>query len=180
MPRNTDVFCLHCQSFIPRTRERAHRRQQYPPAYSPPPPVPSRLRRVFDIEHEDATQFQSIQQERTALDDVENTLTPARDEHDPLGVPASLHDAALQATEASIRGRWDSTFKPAPDSEGEEGNEGPASDEEGTDDDIFDWDRFDSGTGLSAWDQLGEDYERETANIGKSSRVVLTRLLLTI
>ena len=180
MPRDTDVFCLHCQSFIPRTRERAHRRQQYPPAYSPPPPVPSRLRRVFDIEHEDATQFQPNQQEGTALDDVENALTPARDKHDHLGGTASIHHAALQATEASIRGRWDSTFKPAPDSGGEERYEEPASDEESTDDDTFDWDRFDSGTGLSAWDQLGEDYERETANVGKSSQVVLTRLLLTI
>jgi len=35
--------------------------------------------------------------------------------------------------------------------------------------DEFDWDKFDSGDGLSAWDQMGEGYEQDAARISESA-----------
>jgi hypothetical protein len=50
MPRDDKVLCMHCQQYISRSRERSHRIKQHAPLLSPGPPLPSKLRRVFDIE----------------------------------------------------------------------------------------------------------------------------------
>jgi hypothetical protein len=52
MPRDGHVLCIHCQVYMSRTRERAHRIMHRAPLYSPPPRIPSKLRRVFNIEPE--------------------------------------------------------------------------------------------------------------------------------
>jgi hypothetical protein len=57
-----------------------------------------------------------------------------------------------------------------PNSEDEDGSDGTAS---MTGDSnlgsAFDWDLPDADAGLSAWDQLGEGYERDAARIGQCS-----------
>jgi len=50
MPRDSHVLCVHCQKYMSRTRERAHRAKHQAPLYSPPPRIPSKLRRVFDVQ----------------------------------------------------------------------------------------------------------------------------------
>jgi hypothetical protein len=54
MPRDDKVLCMHCQQYISRSRERSHRIKQHAPLLSPGPPLPSKLRRVFDIELDSA------------------------------------------------------------------------------------------------------------------------------
>jgi hypothetical protein len=49
MPKENTVFCSHCEQYLPRKREREHRRLLMAPAM-PPPVVPSRLRRVITVE----------------------------------------------------------------------------------------------------------------------------------
>jgi hypothetical protein len=89
-------------------------------------------------------------------------LVATNDEHD------LAHADSLRAAEVSICASWDSTFPDSHSEDEESDGESPVSDIEDADDHIFDWDRFGSGTGLSAWDELGEGYERDTANIGES------------
>ena len=48
MPKENTVFCTHCERYLPRKREREHRRLLVTPAV--PPVVPSRLRRVVTVE----------------------------------------------------------------------------------------------------------------------------------
>jgi hypothetical protein len=50
MPRDNNVLCVHCQTYMSRTRERAHRAKHHAPLYSPPPRIPSKLRRIIDID----------------------------------------------------------------------------------------------------------------------------------
>ena len=50
MPKATDVYCLHCEGYISRSRERAH----HTPSLPTPPRPPSKLRRVFEIKSEDS------------------------------------------------------------------------------------------------------------------------------
>jgi hypothetical protein len=67
MPKATDIFCLHCQQYISRTRERAHRQKYNAPFVSPPPCIPSKLRRVFDVDTEDCGDVQSTQLDRVDI-----------------------------------------------------------------------------------------------------------------
>jgi len=48
MPKENTVFCAHCERYLPRKREREHRRLLITPVV--PPVVPSRLRRVVTVE----------------------------------------------------------------------------------------------------------------------------------
>ena len=65
----------------------------------------------------------------------------------------------------SICARWNFTVDTAgSDKEDEEDGDIPA--QLDNEDDIFDWDKFDPGAGLSAWDRLGEGYEQDAARIG--------------
>ena len=56
MPKAADVYCLHCEQYISRSRERAHRAAHHTPFIPTPPRPPSKLRRVFDIESEDSVE----------------------------------------------------------------------------------------------------------------------------
>ena len=46
MPTEATVLCAHCGLYLPRRREREHRRLATQPYIPPPPRLPSRLRRV--------------------------------------------------------------------------------------------------------------------------------------
>jgi hypothetical protein len=56
-----------------RTRERAHRAKHQAPLYSPPPRVPSKLRRVFDVEPEPEEHQTSNQLDTDILDGMVTT-----------------------------------------------------------------------------------------------------------
>jgi hypothetical protein len=167
MPRDTDVFCIHCQQYMPRSRERAHRAKQQAPYYSPPPPIPSRLRRVFDIEseeesNEEATAPGADDQPRDGrnVDDVNVSLSSEQPEA----------EAALQEAQIAICEKWGSSCcLAASDDEGSDdsGDSGTSEDGYGTDEEHLDWDEFGTGSGLSAWDQLGEGYEQDAAKAGE-------------
>ena len=137
MPRDAGVLCMHCNQYISRARELAHRKKQHAPLYSPPPRIPSRLRRVFDIDAE--TEDRS--DERNAC------------------VHSSERDAPeLRGMEDLMCNQWTA---PADDSDdGEEDNASIPDDE----DDGFDWGM---GSTLSAWDQLGEGYAQDSVKIGE-------------
>ena len=158
MPRDGHVLCLHCQKYMSRTRERAHRVIHRAPLYSPPPRVPSKLRRVFDVEPEQ-------EPDDDILDGMKvnslffSNLTSLQ------GSSANLN--VIHTAEDSICARWNSNINtPDSDAEDEENVDIPTHVEE---EDGFDWDKFDSGDSLSAWDQLGEGYERDAARVGKPS-----------
>jgi hypothetical protein len=126
-----------------RSRERAHRVKHHAPLYSPPPRLPSKLRRVFDIEPEP---------------DGENV------DDQPF---SDLEVAtAIKRVEDAICDKW--TCNPnLPDCDEEESSSESAYVED--EDSLFDWEQFDAESGLSAWDQLGEGYESDAAKICKFS-----------
>ena len=57
----------------------------------------------------------------------------------------------------------------------------PSSEPDDEDDaNAFDWDKIEGNSGLSAWDQLGEAYEKDAANIGVYPWQIIQTLLLTM
>jgi hypothetical protein len=146
MPRNMDVLCMHCNRYMSRARERAHRKKQQAPLYSPPPRIPSRLRRVFDIEEPDEHETEaggSNVISGTGMDDCE------------------LDAPAIQAVEDFICDKWSSN-RTIGNSDDEEDSDCSVSIK---DDDPFDLESFEGESGLSAWDQLGDGYEQDAAEI---------------
>ena len=84
MPKATAVFCIHCQQYISRARERAHRKKHYAPFQSPPPRIPSQLRRVFDVDDDGPAQasdqeLRAIQSRYLADDNVNGTTSSVTD-----------------------------------------------------------------------------------------------------
>ena len=151
MPRDTDVFCLHCQRYMPRSRERAHRAKLHIPKYSPPPPLPSRLKRVFDIEPELATESEEPR-----------LLVPSE---------GGRGEQAIQAARYSILERWRldrySHDRELENQDGENVDFGSDEFEAEADDlnvDLLHWDAIDAGSGLSPWDRLGEGFEKDAAS----------------
>jgi hypothetical protein len=57
MPKATDVYCLHCEQYISRSRERAHHAAYHTPLMPTLPRPPSKLRRVFDMESEGSVEL---------------------------------------------------------------------------------------------------------------------------
>jgi len=145
MPRDRDVLCIHCQQYMSRSRERAHRVKHHAPLYSPPPRLPSKLRRVVDIEPEPADEDTQTVNDTSMDSEV----------------------AAINYTEQIIREKWTYnltlTDSDASDTE--------SVDADGHDnDDSINWNKFeDTDFGLTAWDQLGEGYERDAVRICTSS-----------
>jgi hypothetical protein len=169
MPRDTDVFCVHCQHYMSRSRERAHRALHRQPLLSPPPRLPSKLRRVFDIEPEQASEEVTNPQGEVAGANIEFLQYPLSTE--PTAAAAGTSINAIKAIENSIYNGWNLNLNTLhSDSEDGEGSDGPGADEDDDplDADVFDWDQFDTRAGLSAWDQLGEGYEQDAARISES------------
>ena len=147
--RDTDVLCMHCHQYVSRTRERAHRRLQIAPLYSPTHRIPSRLRRVFDIEEPEEREV-------------------AADRHDVvsgLGIEdCESHAPAILAVENLICDRWNRDISNVnSESDDDEVDEPSAMIDSNSEDDF---EELLEG-GLSAWDQLGEGYERDAAAVGE-------------
>ena len=164
MPRDTDVLCLHCQKYMPRSRERAHRAKLHIPKYSPPPPLPSRLKRIFDIDIE-------LEPEQATISAEEGQDITKAVPHDSRS--EAQDEPAVRAARHSILERWrpdryhrDVDSDVGPELEDWDGEDlvGSASNEL---DETLNWDEIGIG-GLSAWDQLGEYYEKDAANTGES------------
>ena len=170
MPRDDHVLCMHCQQYMSRTRERAHRARHQAPLYSPPPRVPSRLRRVFDIDVESEQEADQASNQSEGDNQDGKYRSPFTD-----GLTLISHSVAsaslnvIQAAQNSICARWNCSIDPVDSDAGDEGTSDVLAQAEGdTEEDVFDWDKFESGAGLSAWDKLGEDYERDAARVGAS------------
>jgi hypothetical protein len=73
----------------------------------------------------------------------------------------------LHAVENSILARWNHVVDTGGSDIEDEENGDHSSFQQDDEDSTFDWDKFDVGAGLSAWDNLGEGYERDAARIGK-------------
>ena len=87
MPRDDKVLCMHCQQYISRSRERSHRIKQHAPLLSPGPPLPSKLRRVFDIEP-DSTPV--VEEYMAGVLELEENPS---DEHTLDGAPSAIRGA---------------------------------------------------------------------------------------
>lgn len=181
MPPDANVLCTHCAKYIPRKREREHRRLVNQPYLSPPAKTPSRLRRVVDAGsdsdnhgahagtkwHTEASgQISGYDENKMDTGDPGfeqgNTRSLSRQEDPTLGVAEQvLRGRWMRASEANNHSDSDSDLEDAPPYPRLED-----CDEE-SDDEHIDWDAIETGSGLSNWDQLGENYERDAAEIGK-------------
>jgi hypothetical protein len=71
----------------------------------------------------------------------------------------------------SIFARWNSVVDAAGSNiEDEELENSDIPCQQDDEDFTIDWDKFDLGAGLSAWDKLGESYEQDGARVGKFPR----------
>ena len=70
------------------------------------------------------------------------------------------HADTIGAVEDAILDRWNN--RQAHDTS----SDSDSDTDQGSDEGGFDWDRFEAEYSLSAWDQLGEGYERDAAKVG--------------
>ena len=134
---------------MPRSRERAHRVKHHAPLYSPPPRLPSKLRRVVDIEPE------SADEDTRAVNDTSMDSAVA----------------AINCAEQNILDKWTYNL-PLTDSDADEPSDSESVDADHNNDESINWDKFEeTESGLSAWDQLGEGYDRDAARICTSSNL---------
>lgn len=177
MPRENTVFCTHCERYLPRKREREHRRLLIAPAI-PSPVIPSRLRRVVSIES-DLDDYGAINGGTT--DGVDDEMDVGAQDDETSDFVTNNRDPDQDTMSGPMRNvlhhRWGDTLCDLGgsdlDSDSDFGSD-PAyprledSDDE-CDDGFIDWKAIEEGSGLSAWDQLGENYETEAATIGMLS-----------
>jgi hypothetical protein len=156
---------MHCGEYVSRKQEIQHRQMAFAPYAPPPPRLPSRLRRVSHL-HSDGDES-----ERNILEDTELGVQIDQDFSRQAVQP--LEDQAAFVSRISgnaIRDRWRHGITLQSDSDSDGGSDGQLPDEDSDsegDDESINWDAFESGSGLSAWDQLGEGYEIEAAAIGE-------------
>jgi hypothetical protein len=181
MPPEATVLCAHCGFYLPRKREREHRRLAAQPYVLPPPALPSRLRRVGVNAHEDDDDLDPVNvvSNGEALGgtydgiDVWHTNNPQveNDVENPQSdgclVPGAFRNAC--------RSRWGGNMTDVRDdsSDGDLDEEEPShlpleDDEHEREPGYVDWAAIEANSGLSAWDQLGESYEAEAAAICKN------------
>lgn len=182
MPRNTDVLCTHCDTYVPRKREQEHRQLINSPFLLPPPLFVSRLHPVIDapdLDNEDdgsnlLSQHSNVEDTPMETDGgyqepIDKATTDSNDEHlDP-------HHNVFEA-------HWRSTRRATVESDDEESNgeddnemdidEEVANDGE-WDKEYINWAAFEASSGLSSWDKLGESFEREAATIGMNYSLYL-------
>lgn len=184
MPANSKVLCLHCNKRITRDRERAHRRLGSAPYKSS---SPSHARRHLIIDESSDSDGPQEGEEghnssmNTEFDGAEISI-PGIDEEDfpPPSEGSSNSVGDLEERDDSefdddnvFASRVPYNLWHAPrgledsDDESDPADE-PADIGDDPDEDYVDWDTIESNHGLSAWDRLGEGFEREVASIGKS------------
>jgi hypothetical protein len=180
-----------------REREHRRLANTHTPYASPPPAFTSRLRRVVDSDSndgdiDDARSAGSDQACGGMID--ANTDISGDEEHMQTDGPQTDdlgdHDVDISNNEeghlengsgpmpgftrAELNNHWRRMFETEDNDSGSEpdlDDETPYprledSDDE-SDDGFIDWAAIEAGSGLSAWDQLGEGYERDAAALGK-------------
>ena len=163
---------MHCGQYVSRKQETEHRKLAIAPYTASPPRLPSRLRRVFDVEPDDDPQLLhdneqdadgSFSQDIHA-DSMLLSNSPTSDTVDDLTnvLQSAIHDRWSHATMCEDS---DSDIDIESGEPLLESSEDQIEDQ--SDDDYIEWDAIGSDSGLSAWDQLGEGYERDAASIGE-------------
>lgn len=169
MPPNAHlVLCSCCNKYITRRREIAHRAALAAPTIDIPTPIESRLHKIdpavlFDSDEASITTEEDIYVANDFENDEENHI-PENDQEttqDDLNVNTVLNNI-YQRRHGRVGDEVDS------DDSGSVEDNGSDEDEDQDDDNFIvefpDWDTFDNPS-VHAWDQLGEHFEREAAEI---------------
>jgi hypothetical protein len=162
------VLCAHCGVYMPRRREREHRKLLIQPYVTPPYIIPSRLRRVgVDADSEDG---QSVSNDEELAGTCDG---PAGEDVDATYLAGdSVKNAQVDESIRNIlHSRWDNMMHAADDvsdSDSDEELPYPMLEDDEPDPAYIDWAAIEANSGLSAWDRLGEGYERDAAEIGKN------------
>lgn len=193
MPADKKVLCTHCDQYLPPKWEREHRRlvNSHTPYAAAPPTFISRIHRVVDSDSDDHDDGGSAVSSRVGEGNLDaDAGISGGEEYLETGGPQAAgewgmdadaygsHDEVFEnglipvppATGAELNNHWRRMFE-MEDSDLDsdpEVNDEPAypkledSDDE-SDEGFIDWATIEAGSGLSAWDQLGEGYERDAA-----------------
>jgi hypothetical protein len=162
MPAASEVFCAHCGKYLPRRLEREHRKLATSPYASPPPTFQSRVCRVVDADSDS---------DETPPTGRTSSLVGDEAPMD-IGDLVDGDTGPFSKSFDSLRDHWHHMFEAEDsDSDGDLDDELPYDKLEDSDNEsesgFVDWDAVEAGSGLSAWDRLGESYEKEAAAIGK-------------
>jgi hypothetical protein len=186
MPTDSSVLCAHCGKYLPRRLEREHRKLAASPYVSPPlvPTFPSQLCCVIDVDSDDDNDIPNLPADNIEAtidisDQVDEYIAPddidvVDEDGEDLFDEDHLHDNTVPFSMHfdSLRDHWRHMFEPGDsDSDDNSNDELPYERLEDSDDEsdggFIDWNAIEVGSGLSAWDQLGESYEKEAAAIGR-------------
>lgn len=163
------VLCACCNQYLSRHRERAHRLRGLQIAT---PPVVSALPRVTEVSSDEASDPGN--DANISIDNpAQEPILPeeAYELEDPAGPVSDDNEAALlQAWYQQRQRQWE-PLDDGSDSDEPEDDEDRDSEDSTDGEDYPDWAAYERGTGLSAWDQLGEGYERDAVGIGMSQNV---------
>ena len=184
MPR--EILCAHCGKYVTRKQEQEHRKLVITLHVEHTPNIPSSSYLVIDTdsesdEHESQDHFANepsigsaagspgspFHGEAMQIDnDLDDDILDA-DEGDLQGEQDFLDfEDILHAAQNSHCMRWRVPDIPS-DSDSNSGSEDEVTDAgDDSDDGYVDWDAIESNYGLSAWDRLGESYDRDVAAIG--------------
>ena len=177
MPPDGKVLCVHCGTYMPRKREREHRKLATQPYIPPPLVLPSRIRGVVDSNSDDERPAMSDGGELGAQNDSTADIDGDAHIDYPLADDARLGYEHISPAleENALRDRWGCSTgikDDVSDSDLDDAEQPPPypilEDEEELKTGFIDWAAIEANSGLSAWDQLGEDYERDAATIGKN------------
>src|SRR5271156_3982128 len=173
MPGRDQVFCSCCHNFMTRAREWEHRARLAILSVNPGPTTSTpAIRQIFNIDVSDkdseGSQDAMLEDEDGLGADADAYMAEAPPHAIQSQEPLEILDATFLSDWYQERGRlWHRDAE----SSSESGSSGAENDDErsnNSDDDLGypNWDDYDAGSGLSAWDQLGEDYENTVASAG--------------
>lgn len=186
MPPDGNVYCAHCRSSIPRRLEREHRKLAFTPYTPPPPKIPTRLRSLAEEDSDNDSTMRPATA-KSNRDDRAHELTDLAAEDDTtqwglVDEPSEKDqydydhgdsDASPEINEVpevqpqSGPFPWSAVHNVESDSEDDSDLEDEVADEGDEEDEhYFDWAALESNYGLSAWDRLGESFDRDVAAIG--------------
>lgn len=175
-PAGETVLCSHCGIYLPRKREREHRRLATQPYVLPPPALPSRLHRVGVNAHDDDDDPDPAVLNGEELGGIFNGVdVHANNPHvDDIENPQSDDCLVPAAVGGIAHSRWGGNVADVRDdtSDGDSDEELPhltlENDEHEWEPGYVDWAAIEADSGLSAWDLLGESYETDAAAIGEN------------
>lgn len=188
MPRahNNKVLCAHCHTYMTRLLEQQHHKLANSPFDAPQPGFVSQLQSVVESGSDDEDRVSS---DDVAMEtDLEGMDTLYDEAMDVDGKDAEDNNTAARHQDA-FENHWGSNCRVTVESDDEHGSDSEDEmdvDEEGGndgewDEEYIDWAAIEAGSGLSAWDRLGESFENEAATIGKHTILDYTQVyVLTI